>query len=180
MSSAGAICQISVDSEGGKLCLPLFSRDLVRGLECAGCLQQQTHPPQLAEGSESFGQAGNAEFCLLKGKEGVGLCSLCWWQWWWQQMKCWAWQREGGASGYRGQSHSHSMSPTAGSGAGRGVGCTHGWQLSQTAEEYRSSSSPHSSPPETSLLDLPKTIPPPSRTHLLGHAWFYTNLLLSW
>lgn len=72
------------------------------------------------------------------------------------------------------------VSPTAGSGAGSGVGCTHGWQLSQTAEEYRSSSSPHSSPPETSLLDLPKTIPPPSRTHLLGHAWFYTDLLLSW
>lgn len=45
ISPAGSFWQISVDSEGGKLCLPLFSRDLVRDLECAGtCSSKPTLP----------------------------------------------------------------------------------------------------------------------------------------
>lgn len=51
--------------------------------------------------------------------------------------------------------------------------------IPQRADEYRFSSFPHSSPPETSTLYLPKTITPPSRTHLLVQAWLYAVFLLS-
>lgn len=53
-----------------------------------------------------------------------------------------------------------------------GVTGTDGW-----AEEYTSPCSPHS-PPKTLLLYLPKTFPPPPRTHSLVHTWLHAIFLV--